>query len=345
MNIVVLAAGTSTEREVSIVSGTGVCKALRARGHKAVLLDVFAGFAEADSNNYFPEEYDIDKASVYISSFNGRIKEMVAQRREFFGPNVIDMCSKADFVFLALHGANGEDGRVQATFDLLGIKYSGTDYLSSALAMDKTLTKHLFQACDVPTAKAFAITRHSAETDPEAKGLTYPVVVKPACGGSSVGITIAKDSAEYAKSLELAFSYDAHVLVEQYVKGREFSVAVVDGKAYPVIEIAPKQGFYDYKNKYSAGSTVETCPAQITAEQTSRMQCDAELAAKALGITGYGRIDFIMNDKGEMFALEANTLPGMTATSLVPQEAAVLGMSYEDLCEKLIEVSLKKYDC
>ena len=164
MNIVVLAAGTSTEREVSIVSGTGVCKALRARGHKAVLLDVFAGFAEADSSNYFPDEYDVDKASAYISSFNSRIKEMAAQRREFFGPNVIDMCSKADFVFLALHGANGEDGRVQATFDLLGIKYSGTDYLSSALAMDKTLTKHLFQACDVPTAKAFAITRHSAET-------------------------------------------------------------------------------------------------------------------------------------------------------------------------------------
>lgn len=327
------------------MSGTGVCKALRARGHRAVLLDVFAGDAEADSRNYFPEEYDVDKASSYISSFNGKIKEMEAQRREFFGPNVIDMCSKADFVFLALHGANGEDGRVQATFDLLGIKYSGTDYLSSALAMDKTLTKHIFQACGVPTAKAFAITRTSADVNPESKGLVYPVVVKPACGGSSVGITIAKNAEEYAESLKEAFSYDHNVLVEQYVKGREFSVAVVDGKAYPVIEIAPKQGFYDYKNKYSAGSTVETCPAQITEEQTTRMQRDAEMAAKALGITGYGRIDFIMDGNGEMFALEANTLPGMTAMSLVPQEAAVLGMTYEDLCEKLIEVSLKKYDC
>ena len=318
---------------------------MRARGHRAVLLDVFAGDADADSRNYFPEEYDVDKASSYISSFNDKIKEMEAQRREFFGPNVIDMCSKADFVFLALHGANGEDGRVQATFDLLGIKYSGTDYLSSALAMDKTLTKHIFQACGVPTAKAFAITRTSADVDPEGKGLVYPVVVKPACGGSSVGITIAKNAEEYAESLKEAFSYDHNVLVEQYVKGREFSVAVVDGKAYPVIEIAPKQGFYDYKNKYSAGSTVETCPAQITEEQTARMQRDAEMAAKALGITGYGRIDFIMDGNGEMFALEANTLPGMTAMSLVPQEAAVLGMTYEDLCEKLIEVSLKKYDC
>lgn len=318
---------------------------MRARGHRAVLLDVFAGDAEADSRNYFPEEYDVDKASSYISSFNGKIKEMEAQRREFFGPNVIDMCSKADFVFLAMHGANGEDGRVQATFDLLGIKYSGTDYLSSALAMDKTLTKHIFQACGVPTAKAFAITRTSADVNPESKGFVYPVVVKPACGGSSVGITIAKNAEEYAESLKEAFSYDHNVLVEQYVKGREFSVAVVDGKAYPVIEIAPKQGFYDYKNKYSAGSTVETCPAQITEEQTTRMQRDAEMAAKALGITGYGRIDFIMDGNGEMFALEANTLPGMTAMSLVPQEAAVLGMTYEDLCEKLIEVSLKKYDC
>lgn len=346
MNIVVLAGGTSTERKVSIVSGTNVCKALRARGHKAVLLDVFCGNAEADPDEVFTETYDVEAAERYMSSFNDKIDEIKASRSAFFGPNVVEICSRADIVFLALHGANGEDGRVQAAFDLLGIRYTGTDYLSSALAMDKTLTKRMFLACDVPTAKGYSLSRdEAASDDPAARGLRYPVIVKPACGGSSVGITIAKDFEAYKQSLATALELDPKAVVEEFWKGREFSVAVIEGKALPVIEIAPKQGFYDYNNKYQPGSTVETCPAQITAEQAERMQRNAEKAMRALGITGYGRIDFIMAEDGSMIALEANTLPGMTATSLVPQEYAALGPghSYEDLCEHLIEVSLKKY--
>lgn len=339
----VLAGGTSTEREISIISGTGVCKALREKGHRAVLLDVFCGDSEADARNFFPENYDVDRASAYMSSFNGRIADMLRSRREFFGPQVIDMCRKADMVFLALHGANGEDGRLQAAFDLMGIRYTGAGYLSSALAMDKTVSKHIFVASGVPTAKAYTFSRADAFASPDEKGLHYPVVVKPACGGSSVGITIARDDVEFKKSVETAMALEDHGIVEEYIKGREFSVAVIDGEAYPVIEIAPKQGFYDYKNKYEPGATVETCPAEITEEQTTRMQRHAVEATKALGITAYGRVDFIMNDVGEMFVLEANTLPGMTATSLVPQEAAVLGYSYADLCEHLVEVSLKKY--
>lgn len=344
MNIVVLAGGTSTEREISIISGTGVCKALRSRGHRAVLLDVFCGDSEVDAGNYFPLNYDVDKASAYMSSFNDSIAQTVRSRREFFGPNVIDMCRKADIVFLALHGANGEDGRLQAAFDLMGIRYSGTGYLSSALAMDKTITKHMFTANGVPTAKAYIINRAEGAALPTEKGLRYPVIVKPACGGSSVGITIARNAAQFKESVDIAFALEDHGVVEEFIKGREFSVAVIDGKAYPVIEIAPKKGFYDYKNKYEAGATIETCPAEITGEQTARMQRHAVEAAKALGITAYGRVDFIMNEAGEMFALEANTLPGMTATSLVPQEAAVLGYSYDDLCELLVNISLKKYD-
>lgn len=346
MNIVVLAGGTSTERKVSIVSGTNVCKALRARGHKAVLLDVFCGMAEADPDDVFTDSYDVEAAAAYMSSFNDQIEAIKASRAAFFGPNVVAICSKADVVFLALHGANGEDGRVQAAFDLLGIRYTGTDYLSSALAMDKTLTKRMFLSCGVPTAKGYSLSREEAAADdPEARGLRYPVIVKPACGGSSVGITIAKDFTEYKQSLATALELDPKAVVEEFWKGREFSVAVIEGKALPVIEIAPKQGFYDYSNKYKPGSTVETCPAPITAEQTERMQRNAEKAMRALGIIGYGRIDFIMAPDGSMIALEANTLPGMTATSLVPQEFAALGPghSYEDLCEHLIQVSLKKY--
>lgn len=343
MNIVVLAGGTSTERKVSIVSGTNVCKALRANGHRAVLLDVFCGDSRAKAQDFFPKDYDIEAESAYMSSFNDQIEQMKQQRRSFFGPNVLEMCAQADIVFLALHGSNGEDGRVQATFDLMGIRYTGTGYVSSALAMDKTLTKQLFLAAGVPTARAFTISKHDGAPLPPSRGLRYPVVVKPACGGSSVGISIAHNDQEYAQAVATAMALDDHGVVEEFMQGREFSVAVIGGKALPVIEIAPKQGFYDYKNKYQAGATVETCPAQITPEQTARMQRHAEDAIRALDIEAYGRVDFIMDANGDMIALEANTLPGMTATSLVPQEAAAVGIDYNHLCQRLIDLSLEKY--
>lgn len=344
MNIVVLAGGTSTERLISIISGTGVCRALRAKGHNAVLLDIFAGNSEANPDDFFPAHYDVDAASAYMSGFNDKIEEMKQQRKAFFGPNVLEMCSAADFVFMALHGANGEDGRVQAAFDLMGIRYTGAGYLSSAMAMDKAITKNMFLAAGVPTAKAYFAERGANLSMPADQGLKYPVVIKPACGGSSVGITIANDDEEFLASIKIAHDLEPKAVVEEFLKGREFSVGVVDGKALPVIEIAPKEGWYDYENKYKPGATVETCPAEITDEQTARMQRHAEKAMESLGIEAYGRIDFIMDEDGYMIALEANTLPGMTAMSLLPQEAAQVGYSYEDLCEHLINVSQKKYN-
>ena len=173
--------------------------------------------------------------------------------------------------------------------------------------------------------------------------MEFPVVVKTCCGGSSVGVYIVNDQAEYEQALKDAYSYENEVVIEEYIKGREFSVAVVDGKAYPIIEIAPLQGFYNYKNKYQAGSTIETCPAEISPELTEKMQHYAEAGAKALFMEGYCRLDFMMKENGDMYCLEANTLPGMTPTSLIPQEAKVLGIDYPTLCEKLIEVSMKKY--
>lgn len=151
MKIVVLAGGTSTERTVSITSGTGICKALRQKGHQAILVDIFCGIENVDRENPFPSEYDVDAASEYMSAFNDRIEQMKKERRSFFGPNVLKLCEAADIVFLGLHGANGEDGKVQATFDLMGIKYTGTGYLSSALAMDKGITKQMFLMNNVPT--------------------------------------------------------------------------------------------------------------------------------------------------------------------------------------------------
>lgn len=343
MKIVVLAGGTSTEREISIVSGTGICKALRQKGHQAVLMDIFCGDEKVDWENPFPEEYDVDAASAYMSSFNPELENMKKERRNFFGPNVLALCEQADIVFLGLHGANGEDGKVQAAFDLIGIKYTGTGYLSSALAMDKGITKQMFLMHDVPTPKGTSMKKAHAVRDVKELGMEFPVVVKTCCGGSSVGVYIAADQAEYEKALEDAYSYEDEVVIEEYIKGREFSVAVVDGRAYPVIEIAPLQGFYDYKNKYQPGSTIETCPAELSVELTEKMQRYAEAGARALGLEGYCRLDFMMKENGDMYCLEANTLPGMTPTSLIPQEAQVLGIDYPSLCELLIEVSMKKY--
>ena len=344
MKIVVLAGGTSTERDISIVSGTGICGALRQKGHQAILVDIFCGVENVDWENPFPEEYDVEKAAEYMKSFNPQIKEMEKTRRSFFGPNVLELCEKSDIVFLGLHGANGEDGKVQAAFDLLGIRYTGTGYLSSAMAMDKRITKEVFMMNHVPTPGGFSMKRDELEKNLSAYGLEFPVVVKTSCGGSSVGVYIVNNQKEYEDSLADASQYGEEIIVEEYIKGREFSVAVVDNKAYPIIEIAPIQGFYDYKNKYQAGSTVETCPAKISLELTKEMQENAVKAAKALGLTGYSRLDFMMKENGDMYCLEANTLPGMTPTSLIPQEAKVLGMDYPTLCEELIRISLKKYE-
>ncbi len=343
MKIVVLAGGTSTERDVSIVSGTGICTGLRAKGHQAVLVDVFCGLEEVDWEDPFPEEYDVDAAAAYIKSFNAGIEKLKEERKEFFGPNVMELCRRADIVFLGLHGANGEDGRVQAAFDLMGIRYTGTGYLSSAMAMDKGVTKWMFQMKGVPVPGGVTMKAAQRERNLSKLGLSFPAVVKTCCGGSSIGVYIVKDQEEYEKALDEAFAYEEEVVVEEFIQGTEYTVAVVDGLAYPVVQIVPCQGFYDYENKYKPGAVKETCPAPISDELTKRLQNYAVQGYHALGLESYARLDFIVTEDEKIYCLEANTLPGMTPTSLIPQEAAVLGMDYPALCEELIRVSLKKY--
>ena len=343
MKIVVLAGGTSTERDVSIVSGTGICNGLRAKGHQAILVDVFCGAETVDWADPFPREYDVEAASAYIKSFNPHIEQLKKMRKDFFGPNVLELCKKADFVFLGLHGANGEEGRIQAAFDLMGIKYTGTGYLSSAMAMDKGVTKWMFQMKGVPVPGGVTMKRHTRKEDLAELGLAFPVVVKTCCGGSSIGVYILKDQEEYMKALDAAFVYEEEVVVEEFIQGTEYTVAVVDGKAYPVVQIVPCQGFYDYENKYKPGAVKENCPAPISSELTRRLQDYAVQGYRALGLESYARLDFIVTDDEKIYCLEANTLPGKTPTSLIPQEAAVLGMDYPTLCEELIRVSEKKY--
>lgn len=341
MKVVVLAGGTSTERDVSIVSGSKVCEALREKGHQAVLLDVFCGKENLRTETLFSEPYDLESDVAYIKSFNDAVPRLKASRREFFGPGVLAACRAADMTFLALHGMCGEDGRIQAAFDLLGIPYTGSGHLGSALAMDKTITKQLFAENGVPTPPSTIIQKSDERKTAAELGVKLPCVVKTACGGSSVGVYIVETEEAFAQAVEDGFSYEDKLIAERYIRGREFSVGVVDGEAYPVIEIAPLHGFYDYKNKYEAGSTVETCPAELDGELTRKMQDYAVAAYHVLRLECYGRMDFMMDGENNIYCLEANTLPGMTPTSLLPQEAAALGISFADLCDKLMQVSVR----
>jgi len=340
MKIVVLAGGTSTERDVSFSSGKNVYEALKKKGHKVILLDVYLGY-ENDITDLFDKEIDWSAQIGAITENAPDIEAVKALRADgdkmFFGPNVIPLCQSADVVFMALHGENGENGKIQAAFDLMGVKYTGTDHLSSAICMDKALTKELFAEYGIPTP---AGTHFKKGEDPK-KEIPLPCVVKACCGGSSIGVSIANTKEEYEAALQDAFLYDDEVVVEEYIKGREFSVGILDGKALPIIEIAPLQGFYDYKNKYQAGSAVETCPALISEEATKKMQGYAEEAFRILRLKKYARLDFMMKEDESMYCLEANTLPGMTSTSLLPQEAAAVGISFEDLCEKIATMALE----
>lgn len=339
MKVVVLAGGTSTERDVSLVSGSKVYQALKNNGHQAVLLDVYLGY-DKDITNIFEKEEDWQANIGAISDQKPDLETVKAMRkgdkRSFFGPNVLAICQQADVVFMALHGANGEDGKVQACFELLGIPYTGTDFVSAAIAMDKGITKDIFKAYNIPTPVGIRLKKGEKETE----RVPYPCIVKACCGGSSIGVAVAANDAEYEKAKEEAFSCDNEVVIEQFIRGREFSVCVMDGKALPIVEIAPKKGFYDYKNKYQAGSTVETCPALLSQELTAKMQNIAERVFAALRLKSYARMDFIMQEDGSMYCLEANTLPGMTPTSLVPQEAAAVGIGFDALCEKIIQMAL-----
>lgn len=344
MNIVVLAGGLSPERDVSLVTGSKVSAALRENGHKVILMDVFMGREGADVEHWFEKSEEVSVAVNGIPETAPDLAAVKALRADqsdcFFGPNVIALCQNADIVFMALHGENGENGKIQAVFDLFGIRYTGSDYLSSAIAMNKDLAKKILASGGVPVPRGFAVKKGVASRQQP----DFPCVVKPCCGGSSIGVSIVKNQKAYEEALAEAFRWEDEVVVEQYIEGREFSVCVIDGKALPVIEIAPISGFYDYKNKYQAGSTIETCPAKLTDGQTKEMQHYAELAAQVIGLDTYSRMDFLMDDDGRFYCLEANTLPGMTPTSLIPQEAAAMGMDYNTLCEHLIQISLKKME-
>lgn len=345
MKIVVLAGGLSMERNVSLSSGTKICRALRSRGHRAVLVDMFMGLEGWDGRLEDIFDAPDGRCSDFAVAKDAPDLKAVRESRAYqspslFGRGVLETCRLADVVFLALHGTCGEDGRVQAALDLLGIPYTGSGYLGSAVAMDKDLTKRLV-ADYVVTPKWRAVTYTEADVDRIARQTALPCVVKPVANGSSIGVSIARDAAALRTALRECLQFGGRAVLEQYVEGREIQVGILGGKALPSIEIIPKSGFYNYENKYQPGAAEEITPAPIPPEWEDRLRTATETVFRLLGLTVYSRADFIVTPDGTPWFLEINTLPGMTPTSLVPQEAAAAGLSYEDLCERIIEESLK----
>lgn len=346
MKIIVLAGGLSTERDVSLASAAGICRTLVQKGHDAFLLDVFMGLENAPEN--LEDVFTLPGHGLEIARNIGTqepdLEAVKASRPDqsgcFLGPNVIELCRLADITFLGLHGGEGENGKLQATFDLLGIRYTGPDSLGCAIAMDKGFTRQVFLQSGIDTPRGASLRKNAAGHSLRALGLSLPVVVKPCSGGSSIGVYIVSTEEEYTEALEKSFRYEDEVIIEEYIRGREFACGIIAGKALPPIEIIPKTGFFDYANKYQDGATDEVCPADIPEETAARMMELTEKAFRALKLNVYSRADFLLDDKGNLFCLEMNTLPGMTAASLLPKEAAAAGIEYGDLCELIIQESM-----
>lgn len=341
MKIAVLAGGLSPERDVSLSSGSQIANALRLAGHRVLLLDVYKGL-QIDGSEYDSLFEDNITGKPYYYKVKdtepdlNEIKRKSNNGNSLIGENVLSLCQFADIVFIALHGAMGENGQIQAVFDVMGIKYTGTSYIGSLLAMDKDLTKKLLQKEDIPTAQWLIFNENLMSTEYIVEKIGLPCVVKPCSAGSSIGVSIVYNIEELEKAITVANKIESSILIEKMIVGREFSVGVLQGKVLPVIEIIPKEGFYDYKNKYQADLTQDICPANLSEYDTNKVQNLALRISEILRLGSYSRMDFILDVSGEFICLEANTLPGMTPTSLIPQEALARGISYIELCNIIV---------
>jgi len=327
MKIAVLMGGRSGEREVSFSTGKGIAQALRNLGHDVTSLDA------ADGRVLTPGDESANARPLGAV----RALPMDAMLAAVQTPSV----READVVFLALHGTYGEDGTIQAALELAGKVYTGSGVLASALAMDKAMSKRVFEREALPTPHWMLLEAGvpGSALDTSLLG-GYPLVVKPNAEGSTIGLTIVRHPSELQPAIAKAAEHDAQVLVEQYVEGRELTVAVIGEIAYPVVEIEPKSGFYDYASKYTKGASTYTCPAKLDKDLTRHVRELAVEAAQVLGCRGVARVDFRLTEDDEPTILEVNTLPGMTPTSLVPMAAAAKGMTYDQLVARIVELAL-----
>ncbi|MEO8945311.1 MAG: D-alanine--D-alanine ligase [Gemmatimonadaceae bacterium] len=332
LRITVLMGGASSERDVSLASGLRIVAALRTCGHEVTALDPAGDvLSEAEMQALRARNVGTEPPTLEALaglSEGGRLRpDLIAM------PEITD----ADVVFLALHGGEGEDGTVQALLDMAGVRYTGSGHLGSALAMDKDLSKILFRAAGVQTAD-WLMAPQSADLVEQSLGL--PVIVKPSKQGSTVGLSIVRDIMDLDAAVAEAFRYDDEVMIERFVAGRELTVGVLGDEALPVGEIKPKKDLYDYECKYTAGMAVEEFPADLSPSVTNKVKEQSLRAFRALKLRGYARVDFRLDERGECYCLEANTLPGMTGTSLIPQAAAAAGMGFEEFCNRIVKLAI-----
>src|ERR1700691_5894885 len=331
MKIAVLFGGTSEERDVSIASAAQIIPALRTLGHEVFAVDTATGrLAPIDGRRLL-------LTGVALQPPSTMAMEQVRSRAIAFAPNASDIRS-ADVVFLALHGGAGEDGHLQAMLDLAGLAYTGSNHIASAAAMDKDLSKRLFRAAGGPTAdwKMAPVTLAEIEST-----FGWPVVVKPSKQGSTVGLTVVREAADLWAAITLAASFDDEVMVEKFIAGREFTVGVLDGAPLPVGEIIPPGEVFDYQAKYQAGGAREVFPADLPAAEAAQLQEYAIGAHRVLKLGAYSRIDFRRDAHGGFWCLEANSLPGMTATSLLPQAAKAAGIDFPELLERICKGAVR----
>jgi D-alanine-D-alanine ligase len=342
MRITVLMGGTSSERDVSLASGIRIVQALRERGYEVKAVDPARGpLGDADERALLE--------AVVVKPVPPSRDELRRMAREAL-PRLFQHLPRAgetDVVFLALHGGYGEDGTLQSLLDLTGVPYTGSGRLGSGMALDKDVSKQLFRQCGVTTADWMMIRRGEDAgpiADRALREIGLPLIVKPSNEGSTVGLSVVKEADRLAAAIAEAFQYDDEVMIEQFIAGREFTVGILGGEALPPGEIIPKHEIYDYECKYTAGMAVEEFPAKIDSAATAQIQDQARRAFAALKLRGYARIDFRMSESGEFFCLEANTLPGMTKTSLIPQAAAAAGISFAELCDRIVQLALAGKD-
>lgn len=332
MKIAVLFGGTSEERDVSIASAAQVIPALRGLGHEVMAVDTATGRLDG------PAERRLLTSGVGPQPPSGQALAGIRRGAPALAAETADM-RDVDVVFLALHGGAGEDGRIQAVLDLAGLPYTGSNHIASATAMDKDLSKRLFRAAGVPTADWRMAPVAAAEVG---AALGWPVVVKPNKQGSTVGLTVVRSPQGLAAAVALARRHDDEVMVERFVPGRELTVGVLEGLALPVGEIIAPGEVFDYQAKYQAGGAREIFPAELAADAASRVQELALRAHAALKLGAYSRIDFRMDPQGGLWCLEANSLPGMTAASLLPQAARAAGIAFPDLLERICRAALPR---
>ncbi len=337
MDIAVVLGGTSAERDVSLSSGFRIVDALRSAGHKVTAVDPAAGVLSGGDELGLRQVAAVKRAPPSLEDLAQLASAAPGDAASLTLITTFPEVREADLVFLALHGGRGEDGTVQALLDAAGLPYTGSGHLASALAMDKDLSKILFRAAGVPTADWLMAPVSAGEVE---RTLGFPVIVKPSKQGSTVGLSLVRSRDALAPAIAEALRYDDEVMVERFVAGRELTVAVLGDQALPVGEILPTHEIYDYECKYTEGMAREEFPAHLPAAVAARVQDEALRAFRALKLSGCARIDFRLDASNVSYCLEANTLPGMTSLSLVPQAAAVAGLSFVELCERIAALAL-----